>query len=75
MVASLTKHQLEQKMTTTTMLVWFLVTSGYNGPQMWSPPMPTLQECERVQQVLARGTLAQGRCVQMTTVVPSATPR
>lgn len=69
-----------------TVLVWYLLTFGYNNSMVWSPPFPTAEECERVKQVRmsinkhlrissagypSAGYLgSEGRCVQMTIAIP-----
>ena len=50
-----------------TILVWYLVSWGYGIH--WSPPMPTLQECERARQVLKdRGSYSH-LCIQINEVL------
>ena len=46
-----------------TMLVWYLVTFSY-GTQ-WSPPMATLEECQRVKEVISY----TGKCIQIHEVI------
>lgn len=60
-----------------TILVWVLVSVGgqFSGMMNYSPPMPTLQECERIQKVIKDGDNVGNigmkfhiQCVQMTIV-------
>jgi hypothetical protein len=56
-----------------TILVWFLIStsSQFAGVITYSPPMATLQECQRVKSLIDEDKNAfkfVNRCVQMTIV-------
>ena len=50
-----------------TILVWYLVSWGYGVH--WSAPMPTVQECERIQAVLKDRVGYNHICIQINEVV------
>lgn len=54
-----------------TILVWYLVSFGTNSALHWSPPLPSLQECQRIQAVyIQQRKYSSGRvCIQINEVV------
>lgn len=53
-----------------TILVWYLITVGYNSAIHWSPAMATLEECQRVQKVYAEATDGKrAKCIQLNEVM------
>ena len=51
-----------------TILVWVLVTASIQNhqPVVYSPPMATLEECQRVQTIVQSTDYGiKGRCIQM----------
>ena len=51
-----------------TILVWYLVSLSSHGTLTYSPPMSTMEECERVKKVVPTVGHAL-RCVQINEVV------
>jgi hypothetical protein len=56
-----------------TVLAWVIISIGgnYSGMLTYSPPMPSLQECERVLNLVAKHDINykfSSQCVQMTIV-------
>ena len=51
-------------------LVWVLVFSGYGhyNSVTYSPPVKTLEDCERLQKAIAHGN-KKGGCVQVNMMV------
>jgi hypothetical protein len=52
----------------TTILVWFLVTTGSTRTIVYSPPMPTLEECQRLMATQPMGWAQSKQCVQLKVV-------
>lgn len=51
-------------------LAWYLVTAGSNRSVSYSPPMPTVEECIRLQRTKTISDWAQtSQCVQLQVVV------
>jgi hypothetical protein len=46
-------------------LVWFLITVSAHGSITYSPPMKTIEECQRLQKIIPQ----QGsRCVELRVI-------
>jgi len=51
-----------------TILVWILVTSSYHVPVTYSPPIATLEDCQRMQKNIDKDIMTKV-CVQVNMVV------
>ena len=52
-----------------TILVWYLVAVGNNRSVTYSPPLPTVEECLRLQQIKPMAWVQDTQCVQLKVVV------
>ena len=55
-----------------TVLVWFLITYGFNDQPVFSPPFPTQSECAKAQSLVVKnfdsGFRKVSKCVQLEVV-------
>lgn len=54
----------------TTILVWFLVTTNSNRSVIYSPPLATLEDCQRLISSQPMGWIGSKQCVQVRMVKP-----
>lgn len=52
----------------TTILVWYLVTVGGHRHITYSPPMPTLEQCQHLLNTKPMGWPISAQCVQVQVV-------
>ena len=52
-----------------TILVWYLITVGSNRAVIYSPPLPTVEECQRLQRTKPVSWVQESQCVQLKVVV------
>ena len=55
-------------MTATTVLVWYLVTIGNNRELVYSPPLVSVTECQRLQKIRPAEYSVSTQCVQLQVV-------
>ena len=48
-----------------TTLVWFLITASSYGAITYSPPMQTIEECQRLQKIIPQ---RNSRCVELRVI-------
>lgn len=54
----------------TTVLVWFLIVSVYgDNTVIYSPPVATVADCQRMQQALDKAVRYYSQCVQVNLIV------
>ena len=52
----------------TTILVWYLITVGNTRDIIYSPPLATLEECQRLMSTNPMGWPSSKQCVQLRIV-------